>query len=52
MTKRPLLGLVISALLLATSANAAVPELDPGSASLGATLLIGGWLVLNGRRKR
>jgi len=53
-TKAGALGVVASVLLVATSARAAafVPELDPGSASLGVTLLIGGWLVLNGRRKR
>ena len=52
MTKTAALGLIASVLLVATSAMASVPELDPGSASLGATLLIGGLLVLNGRRKR
>jgi len=49
------LGLIASVLLIATSAMAAaapVPELDPGSASLGVTLLIGGWLVLNERRRK
>lgn len=55
MTKTACLGLIASALLVATSAMAAaapVPELDPGSASLGAALLVGGLLVLNGRRRR
>ncbi len=55
MTKAGVLGLATSLLLVATSAQAgwqvAVPELDPGSASLGITLLVGGWLVLNGRRR-
>ena len=53
MTKTGLLAVIASVLLVATSAMAvAVPELDPGSASLGVTLLIGGWLVLNGRRRK
>jgi hypothetical protein len=53
MAKADLLGLIVSVLLVATSASAVyVPELDPGSASLGATLLIGGLLVLNGRRRK
>jgi len=52
MTKTAALGLIASVLLVATSAMASVPELDPGSASLGATLLIGGLLVLNGRRRK
>jgi hypothetical protein len=53
MTKASLLIVIASVLLVATSARAyPVPELDPGSASLGATLLIGGLLVLNGRRRK
>ena len=53
MTKTFLLAVSASVLLVATSAMAIpVPELDPGSASLGATLLIGGLLVLNGRRRK
>jgi len=54
MTKAGLLGVTASVLLVATAAMAApVPELDPGSASLGVALLVGGWLVITGgRRKR
>jgi len=54
MSKAGLLGLITSVLLVATSAGAipTVPELDPGSAALGVTMLIGGWLVLNGRRRK
>ena len=52
MTKTGMLGLIGSVLLVATAARAAVPELDPGSASLGAALLVGGLLVLNGRRRK
>jgi len=53
MTKIDVLGLIASVLLVASSAMAnGVPELDPGSASLGATLLVGGWLALNGRRRK
>jgi hypothetical protein len=55
MTKIGWLGLIASALLVATSGMAAaapVPELDPGSASFGAALLVGGLLVLNGRRRK
>jgi len=53
MTKAGLVGLIASALLVATSAMAIpVPELDPGSASFGAALLVGGLLVLNGRRRK
>ena len=54
MTKAGLLGVVASVLLVATSAMAipTVPELDPGAASLGATLLVGGLLVLNARRRK
>jgi len=50
-----LLALIASVLLIATSAMAgfaSVPELDPGSASLAAALLVGGLLVLNGRRRK
>jgi hypothetical protein len=56
MTKAAVLGLITSVLFVATSASAGwqvvVPELDPGSASLGVTLLVGGWLVLSGRRRK
>jgi hypothetical protein len=52
MTKAGWVGLITSVLFIATSAGAnGVPELDPGSASLGASLLIGGLLVLTGRRR-
>ena len=47
------LGVIASVLLVATAAMAnGVPELDPGAASLGATLLVGGLLVVNGRRRK
>ena len=52
MTKVAWIGMVTSMLLIATAANATVPELDPGSASLGVALLVGGWLVFNGRRRQ
>jgi len=55
MTNPRLLALIASVLLIATSAMAgpaSVPELDPGSASLGAALLVGGLLILNGRRRK
>ena len=47
------LALVVSLLLVASAAMAVpIPELDPGSASLGVALLAGGLLVLTGRRRR
>jgi hypothetical protein len=54
MTKIGVLTLVVSVLLVANSAMAipTVPELDPSSASMGLTLLAGGLLVLNGRRRK
>ena len=52
MAKAGQLVLIVSLVLVTTAANAAasVPELDPGSASMGLALLAGGLLVLNGRR--
>ena len=52
MAKAHKLALIVSLILTATAANAvsAVPELDPGSASMGLALLAGALLVLNGRR--
>jgi hypothetical protein len=51
MAKAHKLALIVSLILTATAANAvSVPELDPGSASMGLALLAGGLLVLNGRR--
>ncbi|MBI3786432.1 MAG: LPXTG cell wall anchor domain-containing protein [Deltaproteobacteria bacterium] len=46
--------LVASMLLVADAALAisVVPELDPGSASMGLALLAGGLLVFRGRRRR
>jgi hypothetical protein len=56
MSKAGFLGLVASVLVIATSAVAqyvpAVPELDPSSAAMGIALLTGGFLVLNGRRRK
>jgi len=54
MTKAGMLAVSASVLLVASSAIAgsAVPELDPGSASFGAALLVGGLLVLIGRRPK
>ncbi len=53
MRKAGLLGVFASVVLVATSAMAIpVPELDPGTASFGAALLVGGLLVLNGRRRK
>lgn len=50
---RGLPGVIASVLLVATSAMAnGVPELDPGAASLAATLLVGGLLVVNARRRK
>ena len=47
-----LLALLVSLLAIADNAHAAVPELDPSSASMGIALLAGALVVLNGRRKR
>ena len=48
-----LLALLVSLLAIADQAHAVpVPELDPGSASMGIALLAGALVVLNGRRKR
>ena len=53
MTNPSFLGLIASVLLIATSAMAnGVPELDPGSASLGVALLVGGLLVFKGPRRK
>ena len=55
MTKSTWLGVFASVLLVATAAFAPpppVPELDPGSASFGAALLVGGLLVLIGQRRK
>lgn len=52
MRKTRALTVVVSVLLVASAAHAgpAVPELDPSSASMGVALLVGGLLVLTGRR--
>jgi hypothetical protein len=48
-----LVALMVSLLVFADNALAVpVPELDPGSASMGLALLVGGLVVLNGRRRR
>lgn len=52
MTKTRALTAILSVLLVATAAHASVPELDPSSASMSIALLVGGLLVLNGRRPR
>ena len=53
MSKTGGLALIMSIALVATAANAIpVPELDPGSASMGIALLAGGLLLLNGRRRK
>ena len=55
MSKTLSLALIASVLLVATSGMAAaapVPELDPGSASMGLALLIGGLLVVNSQRRK
>ncbi len=55
MSKSSGLGVFAAVLLVATAAfapPAPVPELDPGSVSLSAALLVGGLLVLLGQRKR
>ena len=53
MSKTGVNGLIISAALVGTAANAApVPQLDPSSASMGIALLAGGLLLLNGRRRK
>jgi MYXO-CTERM domain-containing protein len=44
--------MVVFLLLIASEALAAVPELDPGSASTGLALLLGGLAVFAGRRRK
>ena len=57
--KRSMVGgaLIMMALAMpnaaaATPNRSAVPELDPGSASMGVALLAGGLLAFNGRRRK
>ena len=52
MNKAGVLAVIVLVGLVATSAQASVPELDPGSASLGLALLAGGLLLFNGRRPK
>jgi hypothetical protein len=54
MTKTGILGLALVLLLMAsvTQAGPGVPELDPGAASTGVALLIGGLAVFVGRRRK